>query len=64
MASATWDDSQEAFDTMEVGSVARKDVEYAYHWVAARAHCKWNTGGTTSAGNRNAWLAWSAPFKF
>ena len=64
LARATWDDFQEAFDTMEVGSVARKDVENAYHWVAARTRCKWNSGGTMSAGDRATWLAWNAPFKF
>ena len=64
MASATWDDFQSAFDTMERCSVARKDVENAYHWVAAHTHGKWNSGGAMSSGERSQWLAWNAPFKF
>ena len=64
MASASWDDFQEAFETMAEGSVARKDVENARHWAVARSHGKWSTGGAMSASEKIQRLAWSAPFKF
>ena len=64
MASASWDDFQEAFDTMVEGSVARKGVENACQWVVARSRGKWSTGGTMTAGEKSQWLAWSTPFGF
>ena len=62
--SAAWTDFQSAFDAMEPGSVAKKDVEAAYHWVAARTHGPWSTGGAMSPGERSQWQAWSTPFIF
>ena len=39
MASATWGDFQEAL-TATGGTVARKDVEQAFQWLAARSYSK------------------------
>ena len=64
MASASWDDFQVAFETIAEGSVARKVVEKTYHWVVARSHGKWSTGGTMTERDKNEWKAWSTPFKF
>ena len=63
MASATWDDFQEAL-TATGGDVARKDIEQAFHWVAARSHGKWNTGGSMTEREKNEWKAWTSTFKF
>ena len=64
MGTAAWADFKGALDIMEPGAVASKDVTNAFHWIAARTHGQWNTGGPMSAGKRSHWLAWGTPLKY
>ena len=64
MATAAWTDFKSAFDAMAEGSIAKKDVTDAFHWVAARTHGQWNTGTEITQAERSQRLAWDRPFKF
>ena len=64
MGTAAWADLQGALGITDPGAVASKDVANAYHWIVARTHGQWNTGGAMSAGERSQWLAWDMPFKY
>ena len=46
MATAAWTDFKTAIDSITEGggTISKKDVADAYHWVAARTHGQWHTG--------------------
>ena len=66
MATAAWADFKTAIDSMTEGggTLAKKDVTDAYHWVAARTHGQWDTGAKMTSAERSQWLDWDKPFKF
>ena len=64
MGATAWTDFKIALDMMEPGSVASKDVVSANHWIVARAHGQWNTGGAMTPGERSQWIACDTPFKY